>query len=272
MEFGAVAFDDATIIVSVEENLKKDGKTPEAVKAEDIRVGKVADYFIDGEGEGFKLWAYDVNKNSDAAGFVIGTGLDSAIAEDSAAFIFADYRTKSIDDEDAFVINGFQGGKAVSYTIFEEDYDVDAAGFKAGDVLLLGLANAEGMITDIEKLYTAKEGLAKGIAEKKGEYYYYGDVDAEKDTDGKFFFKGVPAEDYEDAEDAYASGKGVSLRNSANYTLVDFSEDAKDPEISKKSKSSSLFSRTDKYSYKVFVRYFDNSQAEVVVYRDVIKK
>ena len=58
------------------------------------------------------------------------------------------------------------------------------------------------------------------------------------------------------------------MKNSARYTLVDFSEGST-PVVSKKSKGTSLFSRYDgKYDYTVFVRYFDKDQVEVIVYRD----
>ena len=51
----------------------------------------------------------------------------------------------------------------------------------------------------------------------------------------------------------------------ANYTLVDYTESAKNPEISKKVPKASLFS--SRYPAYVFVRVYEDELKEVVVYR-----
>ena len=267
MSYGGLSFNDSTVIVSVEAGAS------EKIEADDVKVGKVADYFVDGEGDGYTLHGFDFD-NNDIAGLVVGYGLTATVPQDGAAFIFADYRTKIVDDEDAYVINGFQAGKNVSYTIMDEDVtgkDIEIDELVAGDVLLLGVATADGMISDYEVLFNDGSVVA-GIADEEDEYYYFGDLDeSQEPTASKFYLTGVTDETYtsDGTDNDYVVADGVTMRNSANYTLVDFSEDS-DPEISRKSKGTGLFSRyetTGKYDYKVFVRYFEDTQVEVVVYR-----
>ena len=264
MSYGNVSFNDATVVISIEVD------AAEEVKADDVKVGKVADFFVDGEGEDFDLLAYDYD-NNDIAGLVVGTGFTSAIAQNGAAFIFTGKSNTEYAEEDAYTIKGFQEGKKVTYTILEEDADdagVDIDALEAGDVLLLGAANADGVITDLEVLLTGS-GLESGIADKEDEYYYFGDLDESQEPTASKFFLATAGLDqkYDDVANKYQEEDGVVMRNSANYTLVDFSESSK-PEISKKSKGTGLFSRYDgKYDYEVFVRYFEDSQVEVIVYR-----
>lgn len=270
MSYGALSFNDSTVVISVEA-----GSTEE-IKAEDVKVGKVADYFVDGEGDGYTLYGFDAD-NNDVAGLVLGFGLTATIPQDGAAFIFADHRTKLVDDDDAVVINGFQAGKEVSYTILEEDIPqgVNFSQMAAGSVLLLGVASADGMISDLEVLFNGS-ALTGGKADKDDEYYYFGDLveaDPNAPTASKFFLTNVtedldqlPGNAGDNTAHAYNAQDGIVMRNSARYTLVDFSEGS-DPEISKKSKGTGLFSRLNDYSYEVFVRYFEDAQVEVIVYK-----
>lgn len=264
MEYGNLSFNDATVVVSV-------GDVDEGAKveADDIKVGKVADFFVDDEGTDFHLWAYDYD-NSGVAGLVIGTGLTAAVSKESAAFIVTGYKTKDIDDEIAYVINGFQDGKKVSYTILDEDLGEGESveDFTEGNILLLGVANAEGIITDYDVLATA-EGLVITDGEcKEDEYYFFGALatsEGSEPTASKFYLDEPTV--IGDAPDGI-DGTIVSMRNAARYTLVDFSEDVEEPTVSKKSKGTSLFTRAgDKYDYEVFVRYFDKTQVEVIVYK-----
>ncbi len=260
MSYGNISFNDATVVISVE---TADG---EEVKSSDVKVGKVADFFIDGEGEDFAITAYDYD-NNDIAGLVVGKNFTTAIAQNGAALIFTGYSKTELLDEDAYAIKGFQDGKKVSYTILADDADdadLDVEALEAGDVLLLGAANADGVITDAELIFNGN--VVADTADKEDEYYYFGAlVEDPKPTASKFFLTGV-SEELDDAKNAYSAENGVVMRNSARYTLVDFSESSK-PEISKKSKGTGLFSRLDDYNYTVFVRYFEDALVEVIVYK-----
>ena len=257
MEYGNLVFNDATVVIAVD-------TVEGAVAADDITVGKVADFFVDGEGDEFHLYGYDYD-NNDVAGLVIGTGLTAAVSKEGVALVVTGYKSKEIDDEDAYAITGYQEGKKVTYTILDEDLEGEAAEvFAKGNILLLGAANADGMITDLELLAT-KDGLE--IADggcKEDEYYFFGALnEGEAPTASKFYLTDV----YVVGEDAESDGTVITMKNSARYTLVDFSEGST-PEVSKKSKGTGLFSRYEnKYDYEVFVRYFDKDQVEVIVYR-----
>ncbi|MBE7032784.1 MAG: S-layer homology domain-containing protein [Ruminococcaceae bacterium] len=257
MEYGNLVFNDSTVVIAIDD-------VEDVVESDDIKVGKVADFFVDGEGEDFVLAAYDYD-NNDVAGLVVGTGLTTAVSKEGAAFIVTGYKTKDIDDEDAYVINGFQDGKKASYTILDEDLDGEAAAlFVKGNILLVGAANADGIITDLELLAT-RDGLVIADGDcKEDEYYFFGALDeTEAPTASKFYLA-----DADVVGDTEEDGAVITMKNSARYTLVDFSEGST-PEVSKKSKGTSLFSRYDgKYDYTVFVRYFDKDQVEVIVYRD----
>lgn len=256
MAYGNISFNKATIIISVETEEDKE------VEASDIKVGKVSDFFIDGEGEDFVITAYDYD-NNDIAGLVIGKNLTTTIAKNGSAFIFTGYSSTEYDEEDAFIIKGFQNGKKVSYVILEEDADdagINIETLDAGDVLLLGAVNAEGIITDAELLYTDADGIVAVDDDEDEEYYIFGDlVEDPKPTSSKFFLENIEGTYYDAAD-------GIVMRNSANYTLVDFSESRK-PEVSKKSKGTGLFTRLDDYTYKVFVRYYEDSLVEVIIYK-----
>jgi len=263
MSYGNLSFNESTVIMSLEAD------ATEEVQADDIKIGKVADFFVDGEGEDYSLVAYDFD-NNDIAGLVIGRGLSTTIPQDGAAFVVTGYKTKDMDGDDAYVLEGFQAGKEVSYTLYNEDEAFTVADFKKGNVLLLGVASADGTVSDYEVLYDMTNGLASGIANKEDEYYYFGALDEATDkepTNSKFYLAAGYSEVVDASENAYVAADGVVMRNSANYTLVDFSESST-PEVSKKSKGTGLFSRyASEYNYKVFVRYFEDAQVEVIVYR-----
>jgi len=263
MSYGNLSFNESTIIMSLE------AESTEEVQADDFKVGTVADFFVDGEGEDYDLVAYDYD-NNDIAGLVIGTGLSTTIPQDGAAFVVTGYKTKDIDGDDAYVLNGFQAGKEVSYTLYNEDETFAVADFAKGNVLLLGVASADGTISDYEVLYDMTNGLTSGIANKEDEYYYFGALNTAADkepTASKFYLAAGYDEEVDAPENAYVAADGVVMRNSANYTLVDFSEGST-PEVSKKSKGTGLFSRyASEYDYEIFVRYFEDAQVEVIVYR-----
>lgn len=59
---------------------------------------------------------------------------------------------------------------------------------------------------------------------------------------------------------------GIAMKSSARYTLVDFTENSEFPQIS--AASSSAISTNRKYTSYIFVRVYDDSLSDVVVYRD----
>ena len=259
MSYGAVSFNEATIVISV------DAADGAQIESDDITVGKVADFFVDGEGEDASILAYDED-NNDIAGLVVGFDLAATIPQDGDAIIVTSIKNKEIDNDDAYVITGLQAGKVVTYTIYDEDgdYTGDGSSFgpediEKGDVILVAVANAEGIVKDFELLYDANGSFVAADDASKDEYYFAGNLikedgdDKEAPSDSKFYL---------DSED-----EAITMKNSANYTLVDYTDSTTNPEVSKKSKSKSIFGTLSKYDSKVFVRYYDDEIVEVVVYR-----
>ena len=266
MSYGNVSFNDATVVFSSKVN--DDSK----VEADDIVVGKVADFFVDGEG-GATIAGFDADSN-DIAGLVLGYDLATTVPEDGAAVIISDeVATTEIDDVEAYIITGIQAGKSVTYTLCnEEGFDVEPDTLVPGDVILVGTADAEGVVADYKLIYDYAEGIGTVAAGHVADEIYYvaGNVDDDPaPTNSKFFIK-------DDSDDVvsgtYGSGvyvvaDGIAMKDSANYTLVDFSDGADVPEVSRKSKGKSIFGSLTNYVSEVFVRYYDGKLVEVVVYR-----
>jgi len=271
MRYGGLYFDDATVVVSLETENATD-----VVKAKDVKVGKVADYFVDGGGDEYALTAYDLEDG--IHGLVIGTGLTATISQKDAAFIVWDYSSTEVDGYDAFIVTGLQGGSEVSYTFSNaKSTSFYASDFRTGNILLPGVADADGIVYDAEILYSVADKTIYADADKEGEYYYAGDFIEQEVKNNRFFLANVdevldklPVVGTTNTDHAYDAGNGITMMNSANYTLVDFSEgtSSEDAIISRKSKGAGLFSRyANDYDYEVFVRYFDEAMVDVVVYR-----
>ena len=248
MSYGNVSFNEATIIVSV------DAAGTTLVESDDIVVGKVADFFVDGEGEDATVLAFDED-NNDIAGIALGFGLAATVPQDGDALIITSVKTKEIDNEDAFVITGVQAGKVVTYTLYDEDETFDIDDLKKGNIILTAVANAEGFIKDFELLYDVEDGLIASDDAAKDEYYFAGDLNE--------------AEGYEPTDSKFFIGTDeITMKKNANYTLVDYTDSSSNPEVSKKAKGKSLFGSLSKNDSEVFVRYYDDELVEVVVYRN----
>ena len=258
MEYGNILVNEDTVIVSV---VPEEDNT---IENDGITIGKPADFFVDNEG-GATLSAFDNNGN-DIAGIVVGFDLVTTVAKDSDALIISEVMVKPIDGDEAYLVKGIQGGEQVSYTFYDEKTSVDASGLVAGNVILVGVVS-NGYVAKYDLLYTeATNSLAVVDGDcEEDEFYYEGALATDPAaTKSKFW---LDSESEAGADASYNDTDGISMRNAANYTLVDFSEDD-EPTVSKKSKGTSLFSRAgEKYDYEVFVRYFEKDQVEVVVYR-----
>jgi hypothetical protein len=247
MSYGNVSFNEATIIVSV------DAEGATLVESDDIVVGKVADFFVDGEGEDATVLAFDED-NNDIAGIALGFGLAATVPQDGDALIITSVKTKEIDNEDAFVITGVQAGKEVTYTLYDEDETFDIDDLKKGNVILTAVANAEGFIKDFELLYDVEDGIIATDDAAKDEYYFAGalnEAEGYEPTDSKFFI----------------GTDEITMKKNANYTLVDYTDSSSNPEVEKKAKGKSLFGSLSKNDSEVFVRYYDDELVEVIVYR-----
>lgn len=251
------------------------------VKADDITVGKVGSFFEDGEGYSFH--AVDVDDQIPAA--IIGLGLSANVKQDSAAVVVTGVRKTAYEDDQAVIITGIQAGEEVTYTLYDKVNGViptGASGLNKGDVILVANA-ADGVVDEIEILhdaYNTKAANASAAASRvidttKANAYTdeiangYGLLDTTNST-GKVFVLDSAAVDTTVLAGTYefaAAGAPIAMRSAANYTLVDYTDDADYPEISRKAPGTSLFSKSAQYQSEVFVRVYDGVLVDVVVYR-----
>ena len=297
MSYSSLSFDDSTVVFALKPAYNSANTTQNThnIEDDDVTVGTIADFFTEGEGENYSLFGYD--EDNDIYGAIIGYDLATTVPADSAAVIVTSVKTVTYDDDNAVQITGLQGGKEVSYIIYDDEADytsvVDPEYLGKGDVIMVGVANAEGVVADFEALYT-KNGVVTydrtALDSGDGDYEAtesYGDLGeyapgtilvSDDSTDDIYYVAGTlnEADGYEPTNNKffltgatgshYVSADGIAMRDAANYTLVDYSESS-NPEISKKSKGKSIFGSLDKYNSTVFVRYYDDKLVEVVVYR-----
>ena len=266
MTYGSLEFDEATVVFAVDYSATSTSK----VEYDDITVGAVKDFFVDGD-EDYAVIGFDYDK---VHGAVLGFDLAVSVPSDSDAVIVTSKKSVNYDDGTATLITGLQGGKSVTYTIYNDDESYKSAGgmdpqdLTKGDVILVAPANADGVVSDFKPLFTAESKTKTGITTNTiasnvtadDEYYGFSKVDySNKPTSTKFWV--------EDDLTGITDDKGIIMKAAANYTLVDLSESTTNPEISKKAAGTSLFGTASKYESFVFVRVYDDKLAEVVVYR-----
>ena len=256
MSIGRVDIDKDTVIFSVKE-------TTGVIEAEDIVIGTAADFFVDDEEIGGVLKAYDMDDNTSIFAAAVGFGLEKAIDPTSDLFIVTGIKTTSIDDNDAYVVTGVQAGEEVKVTLYNEDDPITAPA--KGDIILLAEADAEGIVSEIEVLFDASEEdiFASSASEDDEIFSGYGKVVVS--SRNKFAIDAAIKNDA-DASVEFAAEEELSYRAAATYTLLDYTENSRNPEVSIESGSEWLFDVTEFESY-AFVRYVDGRLAEVVVYR-----
>ena len=269
MSYGSAEFDKDTVVFAIDAKYeeKKDGSFIE-IKDDDVSVGEVSAFFAD-EDDALTFIALD--EEDGIIGAVLGFDLKASVPEDSDAVIISSTKTVTYDDDDAVQITGIQSGKEVTYIIYDEDDDYESKvapeNLAKGDVILVAAANAENVVSDFKTLYvadkTGKKGVVKASDDSKDDIYYaVGTLDKKKTkaANNKFYIDANVGTDFATAED------GITIKSSANYTLVDYTESTKNPTVEKKNSSSAL-STSSNYETIVFVRVYDDSLREVVAYR-----
>ena len=254
MSIGRVDIDEDTIIFSVKE-------TTGVIDPENIVIGTASDFFVDDEEIGGVLKAYDMDDNTSIFAAAVGFGLEKAIDPTSDLFIVTGIKTTTIDDNDAYVVTGVQAGDEVTVTLYDEDQELVAPA--KGDIILLAEADAEGYISEIETLFDGSDRIASSASEDDDIFSGYGKVTVS--SRNKFAINAAIKNDATDAVE-FAAGDELSYRAAATYTLLDYTENSRNPEVSIESGSEWLFDVTEYESY-AFVRYVDGRMAEVVVFR-----
>lgn len=254
MSIGRLDVADDTVIFSVKE-------TTGVIEAEDIVIGTPADFFVDGEEIGGDLVAYDEDDNTGIFAAAVGFGLEKAIDPTSDLFIVTGVKTTTIDDNDAYIVTGIQAGEEVKVILYNEDEAIVAP--SKGDIILLAAENAEGYVTEIKVLFDGEDVFASGANAKDEVYSGYGKVVAS--SRNKFAIDAAIVNDATDVEEITAEEE-ISYRAAATYTLLDYTENSRNPEVSIEAGSEWLFDITEYESY-AFIRYVDDRLAEVVIYR-----
>lgn len=266
MTYGSVEFDKDTVVFAVDKNYVDNAS--DEIKDDDVSVGEVSAFFAD-EDDALTFIALD--EEDGIIGAVLGFDLKASVPEDSDAVIISGTKTVTYDDDDAVQITGIQSGKEVTYIIYDEDDDYESKvapeNLAKGDVILVAAANAENVVSDFKTLYvadkTGKKGEVKASDNSKDDIYYaVGTLDKKKTkaANNKFYIDANVGTDFATAAD------GITIKSSANYTLVDYTESTKNPTVEKKNSSSAL-STSSNYETIVFVRVYDDSLREVVAYR-----
>ncbi len=266
MSYGSYEFDESSIVFAIDH-----AKGATQVTDDDIAVGGVSSFIAD-EDDSLALILF-TEKNKDVVTFAIGFGLTASIPEESAAIIVSAVKNVTYDDDEAIQVTGIQAGEEVTYIIYDENsgYTSNPENIEKGDVILVSAATAEGVVEDCKILLdiSAKTAAAGIAADESANTFallggFYNDDAAA--TSSKFFIdKDVTIPTTPSATTWAASGDGITMKTSANYTLVDYTDGEKNPVIEKKNPGTSLFSK--RYPAYVFVRVYDDVLTEVVVYR-----
>ena len=265
VSLGSLDFDDSTVVFSVKE-------TAGVIDPDNIKVATVADIFADEETYTQTIRAYDEDDNTSVYGALVGCGISKPIAVDSDVFVVASKKTTTYDDNDAYVLTGMIAGEEKTITVYNKDgYGVqDPASLAAGDVILISEPNAEGIVSDIEKLVDYNKALSTVVKVSGAvalDEIYSGFGALTSASSNKFVINAAITPDESPAVNSNFAGAsaGISYRSSANYTLVDYSENSKNPEVTFEDGSEYTFD-ADYVSY-VYVRVVDGRLADVVIYR-----
>ena len=262
-------FDESTVAFSIKEDASAavnfdtdDDGTDDtvAITAEDVKVGKVADFMVDDEA--YTGYAFDKDRN--IYGVVIGLAMAQPIDALSDAFVITRVSKKSIDYSDAFIVTGLQAGEERTVTIYDEDanYGGSTAELVKGNVLLLAEEDANGYVSKFHVLYNNTTPVRAAGVDADDEVYYGAGTVTAVDSDGYFFKIDAAIKDEADNSQKWAAGHEIEFE-AADYVLVDYSEST-NPVIDTANGSKNLFRG---YASKVYVRYVDGELKEVVVYR-----
>lgn len=264
---GALNFDSSTVVFAFKQSTG-------VIDPDDVKVGKITDFFVDDE-DNYDVVAFDEDSSS-VYGAVIGFNLTSTIKKDNNVFVVASRKTTTYNNEDAYLVSGLLNGEDTTITIYNKDgYGSQAPdALVAGDVILISELDAEGIVSDFEQLVdfdkttpsnttTAK---TSGVSDLDQIYSGFGKLT--NTTTNKFTIdKAVKADTAGNStlSNFAAASTAISFRSAANYTLVDFSENFKNPDVTLE--DGSEYTLDYAYETYVYVRVVDGKLSDVVVYR-----
>ena len=254
---GSKTFDETSVMFALAGEYNADDK----IEEEDIKVGKVVEMLADEElyyvalpSTGLENGIYKV---------AVGYDLVAAISIESEIIVITGKKTISYNDDAATKITGLQGGKEVEILLYNEEEPLTAAADLAiGDIILTSTVTAEG-VADNFQLLLDKSAADLDDTDYSDKEVFLGYQEALEADDNFIWFASAMT----GITEAGDSNHYMVMQKSANTVLVDYTEDADEPEISKKSLSKSLIGNPTKYDAQVFVRVIDEVVVDVVVYR-----
>lgn len=266
MSYGSAEFDKNTVVFAIDKKYGDDSY----INDTDVKIGKVSDFFCDGDDA---LTFIALDEDGGICGAVVAFDMRRGIAEGSAPLVVTEVKTETYSGDDAVRVFGIRNGKEFSCIIYDRNADYESEVYpeelRIGDVIMISAPDKNGVSDDFKTLYTSRtrtvdSSAAKGSA-MDGVYNAAGnlDIDKTKYSASKFFLD----VDVRNSGGIFAAMEdGIMIKSSARYTLVDFTANSEFPQIS--AASSSAISTNRKYTSYIFVRVYDDSLSDVVVYRD----
>lgn len=268
MSYGSAEFDKNTVVFAIDKKYGADAVSE--IMDYDVKIGKVSDFFCDGDDA---LTFIALDEDGGICGAVVAFDMRRGIAEGSAPLVVTEVKTETYSGDDAVRVFGIRNGKEFSCIIYDSNADYESEVYpedlRIGDVIMISAPDKNGVSGDFKTLYTSRtrtvdSSAAKGSA-KDDVYNAAGnlDIDRTKASASKFYLD----VDVENMGNVFATrDDGIAMKSSARYTLVDFTANSEFPQIS--AASSSAISTNRKYTSYIFVRVYNDSLSDVVVYRD----
>lgn len=268
MSYGSAEFDKNTVVFAIDKKYGADAVSE--IMDYDVKIGKVSDFFCDGDDA---LTFIALDEDGGICGAAVAFDIQRGIADGSAPLVVTEVKTETYSGDDAVRVFGIRNGKEFSCIIYDRNADYESAIYpeelRTGDVIMISAPDKNGVSDDFKTLYTSRtrtvdSSAAQGSA-MDGVYNAAGNLDIErtKASASKFYLD----VDVRNSGGIFAvTEDGIAMKSSARYTLVDFTENSEFPQIS--AASSSAISTNRKYTSYIFVRVYDDSLSDVVVYRD----
>lgn len=266
MSYGSAEFDKNTVVFAIDKKYGDDSY----INDTDVKIGKVSDFFCDGDDA---LTFIALDEDGGICGAAVAFDMRRGIAEGSAPLVVTEVKTETYSGDDAVRVFGIRNGKEFSCIIYDSNADYESAVYpeelRIGDVIMISAPDKNGVSDDFKTLYTSRtrtvdSSAAQGSA-MDGVYNAAGNLDIErtKASASKFYLD----VDIKNMGNVFATrDDGIAMKSSARYTLVDFTANSEFPQIS--AASSSAISTNRKYTSYIFVRVYNDSLSDVVVYRD----
>lgn len=260
----SIEFDSKTVLFSIPEN-------GVVTDDDDVTVSTVVSTFEDGESYYFASF----DGSDDLPGVVIGYGIETSIDDEAYAIVLTSVKSTTIDDNDAYLIEGIQDGKKVSLTLYNGEDDVkvidnqkhyqelgSAADLKVGDVI------ATNTVVDGYADSVALIAAKADIVELEGVVDYFAESKSTGKEDDAYVAIGAITEKGSNKSLIMTGEDNTFLATKAGtkITLVDMSSSKTRPEI--KNSSFSAVNRTPEQNFQIaVVKQFDGDILDIIVYR-----